>query len=234
MVQMRQRVGATGNARTLPMRNGGAESVEASHGDEIGATREIAIALRATVVTLIVTGLLYPIAFTGFARLVAPELAGGSLITGPDGAVIGSELVGQRVTSPEYFWPRPSAAGADGYDATASSGSNLSQTSQKLRDRVVADVERLRASNPDALGPVPADLVLASGGGLDPHITPAAARWQIPRVAAARGVTPARVTALVDDLIEGRTLGIFGEPRANVLLLNLALDRQFGRPKTAP
>jgi len=234
MVQISQRIGTNDKPRPLPMRNGGAESAEIGNGNEVGAAREITIALRATVVTLVLTGLLYPIAFTGFAQLVAPDLAGGSLVTGPDGTVIGSELVGQRVASPAYFWPRPSAAGTDGYDAAASSGSNLGQTSQKLRDRVVADVERLRAANPNAPGPIPADLVFASGSGLDPHISPAAARWQIARVAAARNVTPARVTALVGDLIEGRTLGIFGEPRANVLLLNLALDRQFGRPETAP
>lgn len=207
---------------------------EGAGGAGTGLWQQAAIALRVTVVTLILTGFLYPMAVTGFARLVAPHLAGGSLFHSHDGAVIGAELIGQPANHRAYFWPRPSAAGPAGYDATASGGSNLGQTSQRLRDRVVVEIERLRAANPGVSDPVPADLVFASGSGLDPHISPQAASWQLARVAAARRVTPARITAIVDDLVEGRTLGILGEPRINVLALNRALDRQFGRPATAP
>jgi len=189
------------------------------------------IALRATLVTLVLTGVLYPIAITGVAQILFPYRANGSLVTDPKGRVIGSELIGQNFSTPGYFWPRPSAAGANGYDATASSGSNLGPTSQKLRDRITTEIARLRETNPDAPLPIPAELVTASASGLDPHLSPAAAHWQVARVARARGIAPGRVAAAVDANIEGRDLGVFGEPRVNVLLLNLALDRQFG---TAP
>jgi potassium-transporting ATPase KdpC subunit len=189
----------------------------------------IMIALRATVVTLVLTGLAYPLAMTGTAQLFFPYRANGSLVSDAHGTVVGSELIGQPFTRPEYVWPRPSAAGTDGYDATSSSGSNLGPTSQKLRDRITADVARLTETNPDATGPIPSDLITASASGLDPHLSPAAARWQVPRVARARHVAPERVQALIEANIEGRTFGILGEPRVNVLLVNLALDRQFGR-----
>jgi K+-transporting ATPase ATPase C chain len=149
---------------------------------------------------------------------------------------VGSELIGQAFANPGYFQPRPSAAG-NGYDPTASGGSNLGPTSAKLRDRARTDVARLESENPDAPRPVPAELVTTSASGLDPHLSPEAARWQIPRVAAARHVEPARVAGVLDSLAEGRDLGFLGEPRVNVLALNLALDRQFGRPEamaTAP
>lgn len=191
--------------------------------------REIGIALRATLATLVLTGLLYPLAMTALARLVAPAKAGGSLVTDETGRVVGSALIGQPFTKPGYLWPRPSAAGANGWDGTASSGSNLGTTSQKLHDRAAAEVDRLRAANPDAGGPVPAELVAASASGLDPHLSPDAALWQASRVARARNVDPQRVRAVIESQVEGRSLGFLGEPRVNVLLANLALDRQFGR-----
>jgi len=186
-------------------------------------------ALRTTAVTLILTGIIYPFVITGLAQILFPWRANGSLVTDERGQIVGSELIGQGFTHPAYFQPRPSAAGA-GYDATASSGSNLGPTSKKLQDRVVQDLERLTEENPAAPGLVPVELVTTSGSGLDPHLSPQAVLWQIPRVANARGIAPERVKAAVEAAIEGRNLWLLGEPRVNVLLLNLALDRQFGRP----
>ena len=190
----------------------------------------ILIALRATVVTLLLTGLIYPLAVTGMAQLLFFQQANGSLATDQHGTVVGSELIGQNFANPAYFWPRPSAAGDKGYDATASGGSNLGPTAQKLHDRVVADVARLHETNPEAPDPIPSELVTTSASGLDPHLSPAAALWQLPRVARARNVAPERVRQIVLAQTEGRDFGFLGEPRVNVLLLNLALDRQFGRP----
>jgi K+-transporting ATPase ATPase C chain len=195
--------------------------------------RTLRICLRATAVTLVLTGLVYPLAMTGAARVLFRDAAAGSLVTDGKGRVVGSALVGQPFKNPAYFQGRPSAAG-NGYDATASGGSNLGPSSAKLRDRVAADVDRLRKENPDAPLPIPADLVTASASGLDPHVTPAGAAWQIPRVARARGVDPERIRRLVDHLTEGRQLGWLGEPRVNILSLNLALDRQLGAPPAPP
>jgi K+-transporting ATPase ATPase C chain len=187
------------------------------------------IALRTTVVTLVLTGLLYPFVITGLAQVLFPWRANGSLVTDEQGQAVGSELIGQGFVHPAYFQSRPSAAGA-GYDAAASSGSNLGPTSKKLQDRVIQDLERLKESNPDAQGPVPIELVTTSGSGLDPHLSPQATLWQIPRIASTRGIAADSVRAVVEAYTEGRTFGVLGESRVNVLLLNLALDRQFGRP----
>ena len=146
---------------------------------------------------------------------------------------MGSELIAQAFTEPPYLQPRPSAAGEKGYDAAASSGSNLGPTSRALRERAGKDLERLARENPVARGPVPAELVTASASGLDPHLSPAAALWQAPRIAASRHVSEARVRAVIESAIEGRDLRVLGEPRVNVLLVNLALDRHFGRPPMA-
>ena len=185
---------------------------------------QIKIAIRATIVLTILTGLAYPLLVTGLAQAFFHRQSNGSLVE-KNGIAIGSELIGQRFTRPEYFHGRPSAAGNDGYDATASGGSNLGPTNQKLVDRVQADIKKFRAENPGFTGPIPADLLTSSASGLDPHISPASAEAQLARVAAARGVTPDRIQALVDRRTEGRQWGIFGEPRVNVLLLNLDLDR---------
>ncbi len=191
------------------------------------------IALRATLVTLVLTGILYPLGMTALAQVLFPTAANGSLAKDESGKVIGSRLIGQTFANPAYFQPRPSAAG-NGYDPMASGGSNFGPTSAKLQDRVKADIARLRKDNPDGIGEIPAELVTTSGSGLDPHISPDAARWQIPRVAHARAVSVARVTATLDEAISGRDLGFLGEPTVNVLELNLALDRQFGQPTAAP
>ena len=192
--------------------------------------RELSISLRATLVTLLLTGIAYPLAVTGAALLLFPHRARGSLVADDRGRVVGSQLIAQSFTASGYLQPRPSAAGEKGYDATSSGGSNLGPTSKALRERVTKDLRRLVAENPDAPGPVPAELVTASGSGLDPHLSPAAALWQVPRVARARNVDPARIRAVIEANVEGRDLVVVGEPRVNVLLVNLALDRQFGRP----
>jgi K+-transporting ATPase ATPase C chain len=188
---------------------------------------ELGIALRMAVVTLLLTGLAYPLLITGAAQLLFPRQASGSLeYRGPK--LVGSERIGQGFKTPRYFQPRPSAAGADGYDAANSAGSNYGATSQKLRDRVAADVQRLRSENPQAGGPVPSELVMASASGLDPDLSPEAAHWQVPRIAAARGLSAPELHAIVDRHAEGRTLGFLGEPRVNVLLLNMDLDERSG------
>jgi K+-transporting ATPase ATPase C chain len=194
--------------------------------------KELLIALRATVVTLVLTGLLYPLATTAAAQLLFAERANGSLAHVENGQVVGSELIGQVFATPPYLQGRPSAAG-NGYDPTGSSGSNLATTSKKLRDRAVADVARLRKENPEAPLPIPDDLVTASASGLDPEISPQAALWQAPRIAQARGVSEDRIRAVIENRTEARDLGFLGEPRVNVLEVNLTLDQQFGKPHLA-
>jgi len=195
--------------------------------------KELMIALRATLVTLVLTGILYPLATTGAAELLFSDKANGSLARNDSGQVIGSELIGQAFASPAYVQGRPSAAG-NGYDATASSGSNLGTTAKKLRDRAAADVARLQKENPDAPLPIPDALVTASASGLDPELSPEAASWQAPRIARARNIAEDRVRAVIENRVEGRDLGFLGEPRVNVLDVNLALDQQFGRPIPLP
>lgn len=191
-------------------------------------------AIRATVVTLVLTGLVYPLVMTGLAQVLLHHKAQGSFVSDGSGKIVGSELLAQGFSTPGYFQSRPSAAGGKGYDPLASGGSNLGPTSRKLRDQAAAALGKLQKENPDAPGPAPVELVTASGSGLDPHLSPGAAAWQAPRVARARGVSLDRVRALVEEYTEARDLGVLGEPRVNVLELNLALDRRFGAPGGAP
>ena len=185
--------------------------------------KNLITAVLMTVVTTILLGLIYPLAVSGLAQAIFPDKANGQLIRGSDGTLIGSRLIGQPFSSPGYFRSRPSAAGATGYDGTASGGSNLGPTNQKLIDRIKADAEKWQVENPGR--PVPVDLVTSSGSGLDPHISPAAAEFQAPRVARERGMTEADVRTIVAAHTEGRQFGFLGEPRVNVVELNLHLDR---------
>jgi potassium-transporting ATPase KdpC subunit len=171
----------------------------------------------------LVTGVAYPLLVTGASRLVMPAKASGSVLT-RDGKAMGSALLGQSFTSTSYFWGRPSATTPQPNNGASSSGSNLSPTNPALLDAIAARVKALREADPGNAAPVPVDLVTASGSGLDPHISPAAALYQVARVARARGIEEGRVRALVESHVEGRTFGVLGEPRVNVLQLNLALD----------
>src|SRR3984885_4310450 len=179
-----------------------------------------------TIATTVLLGILYPLLVTGLARLFFPRQANGDLIP-RNGVVVGSRLIGQPFTGPGYFHSRPSAAGAAGYDASASSGSNLGPTNAQLITRVNGDVAKLQAENPGT--PIPVDLVTTSGSGLDPDITPAAAQFQIRRVASERKISDTEVARLVLENSENREWGFLGEARVNVLELNLALDARYGR-----
>lgn len=183
--------------------------------------KNLLTAVLMTIVTTILLGLAYPLVITGLAQVIFPDQANGQLIRNADGTVIGSRLLGQPFSSPGYFRSRPSAAG---YDASASSGSNLGPTNQKLIDRVKADVAKLQAENPGK--PVPVDLVTTSGSGLDPHISPAAAEFQVPRVARERGLSEDELRNIIATHTEGRQFGFLGEPRVNVLELNIDLDNR--------
>ena len=181
------------------------------------------ISIAMTVVTTVLLGLIYPLVVTGLAQLIFPHKANGQLIV-KDGKMIGSSIIGQGFSGPQYFHPRPSAAG-NGYDAANSGGTNLGPTNQKLLDRVKGDVAAAQTENPGAM--VPIDMVTTSASGFDPHITPANAEFQLARVAKVRGINPEQLRALVTKHTEGRQLGFLGEPRVNVLELNLDLDENF-------
>lgn len=197
-------------------------------------SRAFQIAIRTTIVTILLTGVVYPYLVTALAQMLFPARANGTLITEND-KVVGSELIAQPFMNPAYLQPRPSAAGEKGWDGTSSGGSNFGVTSKKLQERVVGDVKRLKEENPDQPAPIPAELVTASASGLDPELSPAAALWQAPRIAKARKTSPDKVATIINAALEGRTLGFIGEPRVNVLRVNLELDRQLGgRPAPVP
>jgi K+-transporting ATPase ATPase C chain len=183
--------------------------------------KNLLISIWFTLATTVLLGIVYPLVVTGLAQLLFPAQANGELIR-QGGKLIGSRIIGQPFTAPGYFYSRPSAAGPAGYDPTASGGSNLGPTNKTLIDRVSASVKALQPTNPNA--PIPADLVTTSGSGLDPHISPAAAEFQIPRVANERKISEQEVAALVQKHVEDRQFGFLGEPRVNVLELNLDLD----------
>jgi K+-transporting ATPase ATPase C chain len=194
--------------------------------------KNLITAFLMTIVTTVLLGLVYPLVVTGLARVIFPDKANGQLIKAGDGTLVGSRIIGQPFSAPGYFRSRPSAAGDAGYDAGASSGSNLGPTNKKLIDRIAADVTKAQAENPGV--PVPIDLVATSASGLDPHISPAAAAFQVPRVARERGMSAEDVRRIVAAHTSGRQLGFLGEPVVNVLEVNIELNGRKPLPAAAP
>lgn len=188
----------------------------------------LSTSVRMTVVSVVLLGLIYPLAMTGIAHVIFPRQANGSLVE-RGGRVVGSEIIGQLWTKPQYFHGRPSAAGKSGYDPTSTGGTNYGPSSKKLMEQTRAAILELKKENPNATVPVPIDLVTSSASGIDPDISPEAAYYQAPRVAAARKLSVAAVNGLIARMTRGRTFGILGEPRVNVLDLNLALDDDANR-----
>jgi K+-transporting ATPase ATPase C chain len=185
--------------------------------------KQLGTAMRITIISIVIFGFLYPFAMTGLAQVLFPRQANGSLVT-RKGTVIGSSIIGQLWTKPQYFHGRPSAAGKNGYDPTSTGGTNYGPTSKKLMDSTKATIAALQKENPNAGGPIPIDLVTSSASGIDPDISPEGALYQAPRVAAARHLSVDAVNQIIAKNIEGRTFGFLGEPHVNVLRLNLALD----------
>jgi K+-transporting ATPase ATPase C chain len=210
--------------RPIPRPNGTDVVIAAPAASSAGETTlsHLVTSVLYTIVTVIALGIVYPLLVTLVGTVLFSHQAGGSLVV-RNGAVVGSSIIGQLWTKPQYFQGRPSAAGK-GYDPTSTGGTNLAPTSKKLIDATKATIVALEKANPKADGPPPMDLVTSSGSGIDPDISPAAAYWQVPRVADARHLSPAAVKAIVDAHVRGRTIGILGDPRVNVLELNLALD----------
>ena len=189
-----------------------------------GILQHLRTAVLFTIVSVVLLGVVYPVAMTGISLVLFPSQANGSPVT-VDGKVVGSDIIGQLFTKPKYFHGRPSAAGKNGYDPTATGGTNLGPTSKKLIDATKAAIAALKKENPDAGDPIPIDLVTSSASGIDPDISPAAALYQAPRVAKARGLDAAKVRALIDAHVHPRELGFLGEPHVNVFELNIALDK---------
>ncbi len=190
--------------------------------------QQMATALRVTILSIVLLGFVYPFVMTGLAQAIFPRQANGDYVTA-NGKIVGSEIIGQLWTKPQYFHGRPSAAGKNGYDPTATSGTNLGPSSKKLIAATKAAIAALKKENPDARGPIPIDLVTSSASGIDPDISPEGAYYQAPRIAGARGITVAAVDRLITRHVKDRTWGILGNPRVNVLELNMALDSVASR-----
>jgi K+-transporting ATPase ATPase C chain len=209
-------------SRSIPATNGSDARVAVATTAGETTLSHVVTSLLYTIVTVVLLGIVYPLLVTVVGSAIFPHQANGSLVE-KNGTVVGSGIIGQLWAKPQYFQGRPSAAGK-GYDPTSTGGTNLAPSSKKLIDATKATIASLEKANPHAAGPPPMDLVTSSGSGIDPDISPEGAYWQVPRIAEARGISPAAVKAIVDAHVRGRTIGILGEPRVNVLELNLALD----------